>query len=73
MQFISNRKPDTTTLRREGAQRYQAALGSHALDCIKAAVSDLPRDKAGIRLKGVSALSPYLSIGGPVGAIAGRC
>jgi|SRR5579871_1269049 len=59
------------TLTRDGAQRYDAVLDCAALAAIGAALSHLPPDKAGIRLKGVSALDPYLSIDGAIGAIAG--
>src|ERR1700676_4485682 len=55
---------------RDGAQLHQAVLDDTALDCLKAALASLPSDRAGVRLKGISALDPYLAISGEVGAIA---
>jgi hypothetical protein len=58
------------TLAREGAQRFDMALDGRAVDGIRAVLSCLPADKAGIRLKGIAALNPYLAIDGPVGGVA---
>jgi hypothetical protein len=58
------------TLIRDGAQRHKAVLDNNALDGIRAALSDLPPNKAGIRLKGNATLNSYLSIDGLVGQIA---
>lgn len=57
-------------LARDGARQFATALGSVALTVLETAISDMPRDKAGIRLIGVRTLDPYLSINGAVGAIA---
>lgn len=56
---------------RDGAQRYRAALNDVALSKIKATVSGLPPDRAGLRLVGVAALNPHLFIDGAIGAIGG--
>lgn len=55
---------------RDGAQRFAAALDRGTLRALEAALSDLPPDKAGIRLKGMAALGPHLATGGAIGAVA---
>lgn len=64
------KKADAMTLMRDGAQRHEASLDRDVVDDIRAALSCLPPGRAGIRLKGVSALNPYLSAGGAIGRIA---
>jgi phytanoyl-CoA dioxygenase PhyH len=71
MQFGATSERDAMTLRRGGAQRFAAALDCDALKAVETAVSHVPPGKAGARLRGVSALDPYLTIDGTIGAIAG--
>jgi hypothetical protein len=56
---------------RDGAQRFALALDIEALTAIESVTSHLPRDRAGVRLRDVSGLDPYVSIGGSIGSIAG--
>jgi hypothetical protein len=58
------------TFSRDGAQLFPAALDASALQDIENAIADLPPDQAGIRLRGIDALRPFLSASGPAGAIA---
>ena len=67
----SSNRSNEWALARDGAERYDAVLDCDALTAIKVALSCFPSDKAGVRLKGVSALDPYLSVDGVIGAIAG--
>ena len=70
VQFGRSSDASEVNLLRDGAQRHHAVLDCAALDCMKAALTPLPSDRAGVRLKGISALDPYLAIRGEVGAIA---
>lgn len=58
------------TLIRDGAQRHKAILDTYALNGMRAALSNLPTDKPGIRLQGNVAPHSYLSINGLVAEIA---
>jgi hypothetical protein len=71
MRAGTENQADAPTLMRDGAERHQAVLDRYVLDAVLSAVSQLPPDKAGKRLTGVSALNPFLAIDGVVGAIAG--
>ena len=53
----------------DGAQLFKGAL-MPCLAELEAALGDLPHDEAGVRLHGIEALRPLLSIAGCVGAIA---
>ncbi len=55
---------------RDGAQRIRSAVSTAALHDIGNAVADLPAERAGIRLHGITALRPFLVPTGPVGAVA---
>ena len=55
----------------DGAQRFESVLDVDALASIGAALSHLPPDRAGTRLKGIPGLNAHLSISGAIGAIAG--
>jgi Phytanoyl-CoA dioxygenase (PhyH) len=59
----------TMTFSRDGAQLFRAALTPSALLSIENAIADLPPDRAGIRLRGIAALRPFLSASGSVGTI----
>jgi hypothetical protein len=71
MKIIASGETIGMTLTKDGAQRYEAVLDRSALEEIGVGLSHLPPDRAGIRLKGISALELHLSIGGIIGAIAG--
>ncbi len=51
-----------------GAAWYPGAV-TPMLDELRAALGDLPKDHAGIRINGVSQLEPFLALDGPVGLI----
>nr|WP_293855340.1 phytanoyl-CoA dioxygenase family protein [Sphingomonas sp. SCN 67-18] len=53
----------------DGAQRFCGAVCG-ALDCLQALLAHLPPDRAGIRIRGIDGLRPYLAGKGPVGSIA---
>jgi len=55
---------------RDGAQRIRSAVSTAALHDIGNSVADLPPERAGIRLHGITALRPLLVPTGPVGAVA---
>jgi ectoine hydroxylase-related dioxygenase (phytanoyl-CoA dioxygenase family) len=57
---------------RDGAQRMRSAVSTAALHDIGNAVADLPPERAGIRLHGITALRPFLVRTGLVGAVATR-
>lgn len=61
---------DAMTFDRDGARRFAAALDRDSLRAIEAALSALPPDRAGIRLKGLAALDPHLAVSGAIGAVA---
>jgi ectoine hydroxylase-related dioxygenase (phytanoyl-CoA dioxygenase family) len=53
-----------------GAQLFAAALDAAALSVLDAALAPLPRHRPGVRLHGIAALVPLLSVEGALGAIA---
>ena len=56
-------------MERDGAQLFPAsALG--VIDDIGAAIAELPPDQAGVRVHGVTALSPMIGAPGAIGSIA---
>jgi hypothetical protein len=54
----------------DGAQLFRAVLTRDQLDSVEAALSDLPRDQAGLRLKGIEGLTPFLDSTGHIGRCA---
>jgi ectoine hydroxylase-related dioxygenase (phytanoyl-CoA dioxygenase family) len=54
---------------RDGAQCFRSALDPEVLDRLRAIISDVPSEKAGVRLIGIRRLNPLLSIEGAIGAI----
>ena len=54
----------------DGAQLFRRALTSDRLHQLKAILSHLPPDHAGLRLRGVEGLVPFLAAGGPIGSCA---
>jgi hypothetical protein len=55
---------------RDGAQLFRAALGRDQLSSLETALSHLPPDHAGLRLRGVEGLIPFLASTGPIGRCA---
>jgi ectoine hydroxylase-related dioxygenase (phytanoyl-CoA dioxygenase family) len=62
--------PDKLTFARDGAQLFKAALGRDQLMLLEAVLSRLPHDRAGLRLRGVEGLAPFLAPTGQVGRVA---
>ncbi|MDA9494989.1 phytanoyl-CoA dioxygenase family protein [Bradyrhizobium sp. CCBAU 11361] len=58
------------TLEHDGAQLFRQALTSDKLHELKAILSHLPPDHAGLRLRGVEGLAPFLAASGPIGSCA---
>jgi hypothetical protein len=54
-----------------GAEHLSGAVVGH-LTALRAALAHLPADHAGIRIKGVVGLTPFLASDGPIGLIAAR-
>ncbi|MEW6643827.1 MAG: phytanoyl-CoA dioxygenase family protein [Pseudomonadota bacterium] len=54
----------------DGAQLCAAALTSDELRSLQAVLSHLPADHAGLRLRGVEGLPPFLAVSGPIGRCA---
>lgn len=57
------------SLDRDGAQLFRSAVSPIDLRSILETLADQPSDQAGVRLFGVTALSPFLEADGPVGAV----
>ncbi len=56
-------------LRSHGAERLHGAVASD-LAALRVALAHLPADQAGIRIRGVASLTPFLGSHGAIGAIA---
>lgn len=54
----------------DGAQLFRQALTSDQLRQLKEILSDLPPDQAGLRLRGVEGLAPFLAANGLIGGCA---
>jgi ectoine hydroxylase-related dioxygenase (phytanoyl-CoA dioxygenase family) len=54
----------------DGAQLFRQALPSDQLHQLKAILSHLPPDHAGLRLRGVQGLAPFLAASGHIGSCA---
>ena len=67
---IEHLEPGAMTLARDGAQCFAAAVDEADLQGIRTALADLPPEQAGVRVRGIAALRPYLAPTGPVGAVA---
>ena len=61
---------DDLTFSKDGAKLFRAALASDQLDLVQAALSHLPQDQAGVRLRGVNGLAPFLTSQGHIGRCA---
>lgn len=55
---------------RDGAKLYRSVLNEVELRGIESAVAEVPFDRAGIRLRGIPELDPYLAPTGPIGSVA---
>jgi hypothetical protein len=69
---------DKLTFSDDGAKLFRAALPREHLNLVEATLSDLPRDQAGIRLRGIKSLTPFLTSAGHIGrcaasALGGDC
>jgi len=60
---------ETLNLRSHGAERLRGAVASD-LTALRVALAHLPADQAGIRIRGVATLTPFLEAHGSIGAIA---
>jgi ectoine hydroxylase-related dioxygenase (phytanoyl-CoA dioxygenase family) len=58
------------TFSRDGAQLFRAAFPNAQLSLLETALSHLPPDHAGLRLRGVAGLAPFLASTGPIGRCA---
>lgn len=63
-------QPDNLTFSGDGAQLFSAALAPDQLRALEKVLFHLPVDHAGIRLKGVENLAPFLASAGPIGLCA---
>ncbi|QDF42453.2 phytanoyl-CoA dioxygenase family protein [Bradyrhizobium symbiodeficiens] len=54
----------------DGAQLFPQAMTSDRLDQLKEILSHLPPDHAGLRLRGVEGLMPFLAVSGQIGSCA---
>jgi ectoine hydroxylase-related dioxygenase (phytanoyl-CoA dioxygenase family) len=61
--------PEELTITKEGAQLFKAALSTAQSTDLEDALADLPKDHAGVRLKGIPQLHPFLDATGPIGQI----
>ena len=58
------------SLAQDGAQRFPAAVDQATLQSLINALSGQPADYAGVRLFGITALRPFVEVGGPLWTIA---
>jgi ectoine hydroxylase-related dioxygenase (phytanoyl-CoA dioxygenase family) len=58
------------TFSNDGAQLFRKALTRDQLNLLEAVLSHLPRDHAGVRLKGIEGLAPFLASKGRIGRCA---
>jgi hypothetical protein len=61
---------DNLTFSVDGAKLFRAALASDQLDLVQTALPNVPQDQAGIRLRGVKGLVPFLRSEGQIGRCA---
>ncbi|MBR1223017.1 phytanoyl-CoA dioxygenase family protein [Bradyrhizobium sp. U87765 SZCCT0131] len=66
----SSVQPASLTFADDGAQLFDAALTTGELRQLQAVLSHLPADHAGLRLRGVDGLAPFLAATGPIGRCA---
>jgi ectoine hydroxylase-related dioxygenase (phytanoyl-CoA dioxygenase family) len=58
------------TFSNDGAQLYRSVLTRAELHHLETALSGLPRDQAGVRIRGVEDLTPFLAATGKIGGCA---
>ncbi len=63
-------RPDDLMFSRDGAQLFRAALTRDQLSSLETVLAHLPPDHAGLRLRGVEGLAPFLASTGPIGLCA---
>jgi ectoine hydroxylase-related dioxygenase (phytanoyl-CoA dioxygenase family) len=63
-------QPGGQIFSRDGAQLFRAALAPDQLSLLETVLSHLPPDQAGLRLRGVEGLAPFLDSIGPIGRCA---
>jgi ectoine hydroxylase-related dioxygenase (phytanoyl-CoA dioxygenase family) len=63
-------QPDNLTFISDGAQLFRAALTGDQFNLLEEILSHLPRDHAGLRLRGVEGLAPFLASAGQIGRCA---
>jgi ectoine hydroxylase-related dioxygenase (phytanoyl-CoA dioxygenase family) len=61
---------DDLTILQDGAQLFRRALASDQLNRLEGFLSHLPRDQAGVRLRGIEDLAPMLAATGCIGRCA---
>jgi hypothetical protein len=61
---------DDLTFSDDGARLFREALTRNQLNSLEAVLCHLPRDQAGLRLKGVDGLTPFLASKGHIGRCA---
>jgi ectoine hydroxylase-related dioxygenase (phytanoyl-CoA dioxygenase family) len=61
---------DDLSFENDGARLFRNALTLDQLDLLEGALSGLPSDQAGLRLRGVEGLAPFLAAAGPIGSCA---
>lgn len=61
---------DSLTFSNDGAQLFREALPRDQLNLLEGVLSDLPTDQAGLRLRGIEGLAPFLVSTGHVGRCA---
>ncbi len=59
-----------TSFARDGVERIRSVLKPSALRSLANLTSALPQDRAGVRLRGIVPLRPFLDGGGPIGEVA---
>src|SRR5215467_2067167 len=62
--------PDDLTFSDDGAQLFRAALACDQLNLLEGVLSHLPPDRAGLRLRNVEGLAPFLASAGQIGGCA---
>ena len=61
---------DNLTFSDDGAQLFRAGLTCDQLNLLEGVLSHLPHGRAGVRLRGVEGLAPFLASSGQIGGIA---
>jgi hypothetical protein len=70
LHWYSTVLPDTLAFSEEGAQLFRAVLTPDQLSLLEEVLAQLPHDHAGLRLRGVEGLAPFLAPTGQIGGCA---